>query len=119
MTMTAKYTATIVAVTSSKGEFKDDDGKTIEYDSTKVYVQLELSGEKSRGTVTQVYKIGPSSAYDIQRLGTIELPFQAELEIQKVSNGREQREKVVGFQVLTRTRPSDQLTPGQAAAKAA
>lgn len=119
MTMTAKYTATIVAVTSSKGDFKDDDGKTIEFDSTKVYVQLDLSGEKSRGTVTQVYKVGKSDLYDILRLGSIELPFQAELEIQKVSNGREQREKVVGFQVLNRTRPSDQLASGQASAKAA
>lgn len=98
--MSSTYRAKVVGVTASKGTFKDDDGNMVEYDSTKIYVELDLRGETARGVATQVYKIGKSTMYDEHKLASIPLPFMAELDIRKTTNGREEREEIYGFRVV-------------------
>ncbi|WP_148716518.1 hypothetical protein [Chitinolyticbacter meiyuanensis] len=115
MSMDAVYSAKVVGVTSAKGSFKDDSGKVIEYDNTKVFVEIALRGETARGIATEAFKIGPSNAYLAHRFATVKLPFDAKLTVRKTTNGRETREEVIAFEVVGQA-PANPLGPESKAA---
>ncbi len=92
--MHATYTAKVVGLKANKGEF-DGDGKVIKYDYTKVFVELSLRGDKSRGVATEEYRVGDSDVFDT--IKHIPLPFMCEIDMEKTSTGSEEREQVVGF----------------------
>lgn len=96
--MLATYKAKVVGLKANQGEFKDDNGRSIAFDSTKVYVELKMNGETARGVATQEYKIGKSGLFD--KYKDIPLPFFAEIDVEKVTTGREEREEVTGFRPL-------------------
>lgn len=96
--MLATYKAKVVGMKANSGSFKDDNGRTIDFDSCKVYVELKMNGEFARGVATQEYKIGKSGLFD--KFQDIPLPFFAEIDVEKVSTGREEREEVTGFRPL-------------------
>lgn len=96
--MLATYKAKVVGMKANSGSFKDDNGRTIDFDSCKVYVELKMNGEFARGVATQEYKIGKSGLFD--KFKDIPLPFFAEIDVEKVSTGREEREEVTGFRPL-------------------
>lgn len=93
--MHATYTAKVVGLKANAGEFEAADGKKIKYDYTKVFVELSLRGEKSRGVATEEYNVGDSSVFDT--IKHIPLPFMCEIDMEKTSTGSEEREQVVGF----------------------
>ncbi|BCB27290.1 hypothetical protein SKTS_21760 [Sulfurimicrobium lacus] len=93
--MHATYTAKVVGLKANKGEFDSADGKKIKYDYTKVFVELSLRGDKSRGVATEEYNVGDSDLFDT--IKHIPLPFMCEIDMEKTSTGSEEREQVVGF----------------------
>lgn len=117
--MQSTYRGKVVGVSAAAGSFKDDDGNLIEFDSTKVYVELTLSGKQARGVATQVYKVGKSDVFKDLKLETCALPFWAEFDVRKVTNGREQKEEIVGFRMIeteNRATPANQPAAAQKAA---
>jgi hypothetical protein len=96
--MQATYRGLVVGLVANKGVFTDDSGRQIEYDYTKAHVQLVMRagpGAKGRGVATEAFKIGDSALYD--KLAALPMPFEAEFQMQKVSNGKEDKEEIIGF----------------------
>lgn len=99
--MQSTYRAKVMAVTASQGEFKDDEGNIIAFDSTKVWIELPLSGKKARGVASKSYKVGKADLYDRLGLETVALPFIADITTIKTTNGRdEEREEVIRFEIV-------------------
>lgn len=109
--MQATYKAKVKAVTFGKDSGVID-GKEISWDFTKVHVELVLRGVNARGTVTQAYKIGDSSAYRAFKFESISLPFMAELDVVKTSNGKgDDMEEVVAFRIIDATPQASANSP--------
>lgn len=78
-------------------KFKGDvDGKT--YDSTTVYVETRMDDRRSnrRGHCTMDFNAGPSEVYD--RLQSIGLPSDFEVEWDTVTNGNNVQQIIVDIQ---------------------
>lgn len=118
--LTMTYKGKVVGIKAGKGTFKTDDGQVVNYDSTKVFLEMPLRGENTRGKATQELKVGKASLYETLRLDKIELPFLAEIEVQKTTNGKgEERDEVIGFRILPaagKTHQPSQAQPTQAKA---
>ncbi len=116
--MQATYKAKVTAVTYGKDSGVIE-GKEISWDFTKVHVELVLRGVNARGKVTQAYKIGTSDAFKAHNFNNIPLPFNAELDVVKTSNGKgDDQEEVVGFRIIDATPQASANSP-LAAPKAA
>lgn len=109
--MQATFKAKVTAVTFAKDSGVIE-GKEISWDFTKVHVELVLRGVNARGKVTQAYKIGDSIAYRAFKFESISLPFFAELDIEKTSNGKgDDSEEIIGFRIIDATPPASANSP--------
>lgn len=88
------------------------EGKTI--DSAKLYVQVKLDGTRNgdnngvsqfaAGFATEEIRL-PNGEM-LRKLESTPVPFLAELDTERVSNGREAREVVVGVRLVEPVKPS-------------
>jgi hypothetical protein len=98
----------VIGMTDSVWDIADEDDKSrvSHVDNCLVFYEIPLRSEvvgatgrsRGRGVAAASIKIGNSALYD--KFINIPTPFFAEIDIQKVSNGRKESEEVVGFRPL-------------------
>lgn len=71
--------------------------------SAKLFIEVKLDGsrnsdtQRSEGVCTEEVKVPPAL---LKRIEHTPLPFFVELETERVSNGREARDQVIGLQLV-------------------
>lgn len=84
------------AIVTGAKMFKDTiDGQS--FDQTTLYVQMNLDESKgtSKGFATQPLGWGTSDEY--HKIKHLPFPFEAELEMELVTTGKQQKQRVVGL----------------------
>lgn len=95
-------------------KFKGDiDGRN--FDSTTVFIETKMDDRNGnrRGVCTNDFNAGKSEVYD--RLSTIALPAEFEVEWDTVSNGSKTRQIIVDIRPHTATVKATSATSGKAA----
>lgn len=84
-----KFIAKVKVTGMKKSKGQMDNGTA--FDSSKVYVEtgFDESKETARGTASAEYALGDSTEYD--KYKHLPLPFDAEAEMEIVTNGRTQK----------------------------
>mgnify|MGYP000867030543 CR=1 FL=1 len=98
-----KMLAKVYGLKCSKGVMRDS-GK--EYDFTTVYVGIPLDESRGnmRGMATEAFRWGKAENYT--KFDGIPLPFDAEIELETVSNGKELVQQILNVVPLKAAAPA-------------
>ncbi len=93
--MQATMTAVVTGVKRSKGEME---GRA--YDSTKIYVQMPMDQTQGNAVGMAGAEFNWGTSENFAKVAGIAFPFQAELTIETVTNGKTMKQVVVDVQPI-------------------
>ena len=102
--MKIKTQLKILGMKASKGQLESGQS----YDSTKVYVLTDLDESKgnAKGCSTQEYNYGES--VNFESFKSLAFPFDADAEIEMVSNGRTTKAVIVSLKPVSHAKQAPQ-----------